>query len=224
MVDLILYNGKLQTQFAGKPHATALAIRSNRILEVGSDPEVRRPGRRAYPTDRPDGPPGPARDDGFSFSLLRLGSWPQAAGACRSGFAGGFTGSCCPGRRPKYPPAAGSSGRVGPRFAGRYTRLPTRTDLDPQTPAHPVILWRSDGHLAVANSLALKAANIELKQQIHRQGLIDRDASGQPTGVLRDLAINLVREVIPLPAEDEIVAGNARWNYCIASIGVDWSP
>jgi hypothetical protein len=82
-------------------------------------------------------------------------------------------------------------------------RLITCADLDDLTPASPTILWRSDGHLAVANSLALKAAQINAKTLGPPQGVIDRDETGQPTGVLRELAINLVREVIPPLTEDE---------------------
>jgi predicted amidohydrolase YtcJ len=85
-------------------------------------------------------------------------------------------------------------------------RLLTRADLDSLAPANPTILWRSDMHLAVANSLALQAANINAETPDPPQGVIDRDASGQPTGVLRELAINLVREVIPPPTEDETLA------------------
>lgn len=84
--------------------------------------------------------------------------------------------------------------------------LLSRADLDDLTPANPAILWRSDMHLAVANSLALEAANISAETSDPTQGVIDRDASGQPTGVLRELAINLVREVIPPPTEAEAIA------------------
>ncbi len=85
-------------------------------------------------------------------------------------------------------------------------RLITRADLDSLTPANPAILWRSDMHLAVANSLALQEANISAETPDPPQGVIDRDATGQPTGVLRELAINLVRVVVPPPTQAETVA------------------
>ncbi len=84
-------------------------------------------------------------------------------------------------------------------------RLITRADLDDLTPANPAILWRNDMHLAAANSLALQAAHISAETPDPPQGVIDRDASGRPTGVLRELAINLVRDVIPSPTEEEAV-------------------
>jgi predicted amidohydrolase YtcJ len=84
-------------------------------------------------------------------------------------------------------------------------RIPTRADLDDIAPAHPIILWRSDMHLAVVNSQALQKAGITSDTPDPPAGVIDRDTSGQPTGVLRELAINLVRAVIPPPSEDETV-------------------
>ena len=83
--------------------------------------------------------------------------------------------------------------------------IPTRADLDDVAPAHPVIVWRSDMHLAVVNSRALREAGITGDTPDPPQGVIDRDESGQPTGVLRELAINLIRDVIPPPTEEETV-------------------
>jgi predicted amidohydrolase YtcJ len=85
-------------------------------------------------------------------------------------------------------------------------RIPMRADLDTAAPVHPVILWRSDLHLAVVNSRALRAAAINERTPDPPQGVIDRDEHGRPTGVLRELAINLVSDAIPLPDEDEVVA------------------
>ena len=62
-----------------------------------------------------------------------------------------------------------------------------------------MLLWRADLHLAVANSRALAAAGIDCRTPDPRFGVIDRDGRGRPTGILRDLAINLVKKVIPPP-------------------------
>jgi hypothetical protein len=88
----------------------------------------------------------------------------------------------------------------------RDPQMPSRDDLDDVAPNHPVVVWRSDLHLAVVNTLALQQAGIDVDTPDPSQGRIDRDASGRPTGVLRELAINLVRDAIAEPPEDEVVA------------------
>ncbi|MGE5672455.1 MAG: amidohydrolase [Mycobacterium leprae] len=81
-------------------------------------------------------------------------------------------------------------------------REPTRYDLDPATPGQPVFLQRNCNHVAVVNSVALRLAGITRETPDPAGGKIDRDpASGEPTGMLRENAMDLVRRVIPkLPA------------------------
>lgn len=81
--------------------------------------------------------------------------------------------------------------------------LPTRQDLDKVTGDHPTFLDRIDGHIAIANSAALAAARISGKTQPPQGGAIDLDASGEPTGILRESAQGLVYNVIPPPSHEE---------------------
>ncbi len=78
-------------------------------------------------------------------------------------------------------------------------RLPTRHDLDRVCGPHPALLYRKDGHVAVANSVALQKAGVSSQTANPPGGEIDRDERGEPTGVLRDRAIELVEEAIPEP-------------------------
>src|SRR6185437_2235887 len=81
--------------------------------------------------------------------------------------------------------------------------LPTRQDLDRVTGTHPAFLGRVDGHIAVANTAALKAAGIDATTPDPFGGHIDRDASGQPTGIIREgPAVSLVEKIIPPPSTD----------------------
>jgi predicted amidohydrolase YtcJ len=80
--------------------------------------------------------------------------------------------------------------------------LPSRRDLDEISSGHPIFLDRVDGHLAVANTRALQLANITMASRDPQGGKIDRDESGQPTGLLRDAAKNAVSTVIPKPTRD----------------------
>ncbi len=82
--------------------------------------------------------------------------------------------------------------------------LPTRTDLDAVTNGHPAIFRRVDGHMAVANSAALAAANITSATADPSGAKIDRDPSGNPTGILREsAAYDLVFSKIPPPTLEE---------------------
>jgi len=75
--------------------------------------------------------------------------------------------------------------------------LPTRWDLDEVSEGHPVYLDRVDGHLAVANTRALQQASITIASHDPEGGLIDRDADGQPNGILRETAKQAIYAVIP---------------------------
>ena len=81
--------------------------------------------------------------------------------------------------------------------------LPTRQDLDKVTGDHPAFLSRVDGHIAIANTAALAAAGITAKTQMPEGGAIDLDASGEPTGIVRESAQELVGKVIPPPTHEE---------------------
>ena len=65
------------------------------------------------------------------------------------------------------------------------------------------MLWRADLHAAWANTAALARAGIGPDSPNPPAGVIDRDPHGQATGILRELAIGLVRRVIPPPSEAE---------------------
>ena len=84
-------------------------------------------------------------------------------------------------------------------------RMPTRETLDRAAPVHPVLLWRCDLHLAAANSAALKLAGITAETADPPEGRIERDAKGEPTGILRELAINLVRQAVAPPDSDQVM-------------------
>jgi predicted amidohydrolase YtcJ len=85
-------------------------------------------------------------------------------------------------------------------------RHPTRHDLDRAAPAHPIVLGRTCGHIIVANSRALELAGITSATPDPAGGEIDRDEHGEPTGVLRETAMALLRSVQPPPTEDDLTA------------------
>ncbi len=82
-------------------------------------------------------------------------------------------------------------------------QLPSRHDLDAVTGDHPAVFSRADGHSSVANSLALKAGGVTRNTPDPAGGKIDRDAKGEPTGILRDAAEGLVASKIPKPTPSQ---------------------
>jgi predicted amidohydrolase YtcJ len=81
--------------------------------------------------------------------------------------------------------------------------LPSRWDIDEVTTDHPVFLQRVDGHIAVANTRALQLASITVASKDPPGGKIDRDTTGQATGILRETARQAVTVVIPKPNHDK---------------------
>ena len=75
--------------------------------------------------------------------------------------------------------------------------LPTKEIIDRVAPDTPVFLSRYDGHMGVANSAALRLAGITASTPDPPGGTIVRDAQGNPTGALKDAAIDYIDKVIP---------------------------
>jgi hypothetical protein len=76
--------------------------------------------------------------------------------------------------------------------------------IDGATPGNPVFINRLDGHMCLANTLALKAAGITKETPDPPGGTIVRDAQGEPTGILKDAAMDPVYAIIPDMSEEEI--------------------
>ena len=83
-------------------------------------------------------------------------------------------------------------------------RLPTRQLIDEATGNHPAFVSRLDGHMALANTRALRLAEITRETPDPPGGVIVRDASGEPTGALKDAAMNAVERVIPPASQEEL--------------------
>lgn len=87
---------------------------------------------------------------------------------------------------------------------GRY---PTRWELDEVTPNNPLYIQRRDGHIGIANSLALEAGCINKDTPDPPHGKIDRDENGVPTGVLRESAKDIVYDEMPPYTVEEYYNG-----------------
>ena len=98
--------------------------------------------------------------------------------------------------------------------------LPTRAWIDRVTPKHPAWINRLDGHMALANSAAMRAAGITAQTAEVSGGTIVRDKHGEPTGMFKDNAMSLVQRVIPAASDAQLDGAlDAAMTY-VASKGV----
>ena len=207
--DLILLHGKVWT---GEPapgaSATriveAVAIANGRILAVGSDKEI-----RAY-----QGPNTTVVD--LKGRLAVPGLTDSHAHFIQGGFQllsvdlkdarseEEFVRRVAEKAR-TLPPGRWMQGGDWDEEAWSSEKLPTRWLIDSVTPRTPVFISRYDGHAVLANSLALKLAGVTKNTPDPPGGVIVHDPkSGEPTGVLKDEAQDLVAKVIPHPSESEM--------------------
>ena len=98
--------------------------------------------------------------------------------------------------------------------------MPTKELISAVTPDTPVFVSRYDGHMGLANSLALRLAGITAKTPDPPGGTIVRDAQGKPTGALKDAATDYIDKVIPPLSHDQRVNAVKRALAYADSVGV----
>jgi predicted amidohydrolase YtcJ len=99
--------------------------------------------------------------------------------------------------------------------------LPRHEWIDSVTPANPVFVNRLDGHEALANALALRAAGITAVTPTPLGGEVPRDPrTGEPTGIFKDRALDLIGRVVPAPSPEQRDSALARALAAAASLGV----
>lgn len=217
--ELILFNGDFYTQDVARPRARAVAIAAGRIMAVGSDEEIRNlagPETELINLDGRLGLPG-LMDSHFHYYDWAMGRKSLTLSDVRS-----FTELLDSVSRAvgKAEPDSWILGQGWNEADWPENRMPTRSDLDAIAPAHPVLLWRCDLHLAVANSKALEQAGMTDDSADPTEGTIDRDQSGRPNGILRERAANMVKEVIALPDENILAEAMRDGIAVLHSLGI----
>src|SRR5438105_12826586 len=99
-------------------------------------------------------------------------------------------------------------------------QLPTKELIDPVTRGLPIFVNRYDGHMALANSVALRMAGITAKTPDPPGGTIVRDPQGNPTGALKDAAMDYVYKIIPPLSHEQRLHAVKRALAHAASLGV----
>jgi predicted amidohydrolase YtcJ len=201
--QLILFHGRILTVDARDSIAQALAIRDGKIIAVGSDADILRLADAA--TRRIDlhgqtATPGlidshahiadAGVEELYHVHLSDAGSVAEVVRRVRAGIAALKPGEWL----------QGDGWDEGKLAEQRYV---TAADLDPVSPHNPLWLMHTTGHYGVANSAALNLAKISAASKDPPAGTIDRDARGQPTGVLKESAKNAVLDLIPPPTAQQ---------------------
>jgi predicted amidohydrolase YtcJ len=208
--DLVLIHGHILTVDAKDSVAQALAIRSGVIVKVGTDAEVREfeskaPGLRIIDLQGHTVTPGlidthaHIAEGGvgelYSVQLSDAASIKEIVSRVKAKVA-----TVKPGEW-----ITGSGWDEGKLAEHRYV---TAADLDAVSPKNPVWLLHTTGHYGVANTVALKMANVNSKTPDPAAGTIDRDPNGNPTGVLKeDPAMEPVRHLIPETTPEQMRQG-----------------
>jgi predicted amidohydrolase YtcJ len=201
--QLILFHGRLLTVDSHDSIAQALAIRDGKIVAIGSDRDILRltgaatqridlHGRTATPglIDSHAHIADAGVEELYHVHLSDASTIAEVVKRVRAGIAGLKPGEWLQG-----------DGWDEGKFAER--RYVTAADLDGVSPDNPLWLMQTTGHYGVANSAALRLAKISAASKDPPAGTIDRDAAGQPTGVLKESAKDAVIDLIPPPTAQQ---------------------
>src|SRR6516162_6072764 len=197
--DLIVLNANVLTQNVKAPVAEAFAVKEGKFISVGSNPDIKQlagpqtkvldlGGKTVVPgfIDAHAHPRAIYDEDSRWYDIEagpdKVKTMDDLIAAIRRKAA----------NTPKGMPITGTGYQET-----KLGRHPTRQDLDKGTTDHPVIITHSSGHLSVCNSAALALAKVTKDTIDPNGGKFERDARGEPTGLLKERAAAIVRSAAP---------------------------
>ena len=202
-VDLVVLHGKVWTENPQQSEAQAFAVSGHRILAVGSDAEIE---KLAGPQTKIIDAHGRRVVPGFNDAHVHFFWGGQGLTSVQLLDATS---------REQFVQRIGDFARTRP--AGEWivdgnwdeqkwtpAVLPSHEWIDAVTPNNPVWVHRSDGHMMLANAVAMKLAGITKNTPDVPGGVIVRDQDGNPTGIFKDAAKDLVERVIPPPSDAQV--------------------
>ena len=217
--DLIITNAKIWTVDKSLPVAQAVAVIGDRIVAVGSSTDVE--AWRGPHTQVIDAG-GKLLLPGFNDAHVHFVSGGRQLDSIQLNDATSAQ---------EFARRIGERAKVTPKGewieGGNWdetkwnpAEMPTKGLIDALTPDTPVFVSRYDGHMGLANSLALRLAGITAKTPDPPGGAIVRDAQGNPTGALKDAATDYIEKVIPELSHEQRVKAVKRALAYAASVGV----
>ncbi len=215
----IFYNGRIFTSNPEQPYAEAMVVEAGKIIWIGSNKDIKETA--AACTDLKGKRVLPGFVDAHMHPLFLANAVKQIA--------------CTP-------PAVNSIDEMLQKVMEKRAcspdngswiegwgydenklsegRSPNRWDLDKASPDVPVFIMRTCFHIAVVNSRALQLAGINKDTPDPAGGKIDRDENGEPTGILRECAKDLVYSMIPKPTMDVSADNLALLSTILLSQGI----
>ena len=217
--DLIVRNAKVWTVDKGRPTAQAVAVLGERIVAVGSNDDVEAwHGAHTRTIDASGKLLLPGFNDShvhFVDGGLALDSVQLNDAASAAEFARRIAE-----RARKTTKGEWVTGGDWDETKWTPATMPTKELLDPLTPDTPVFVSRYDGHMALANSFTLRLAGITSQTPDPPGGVIVHDAQGNPTGALKDAAMDYVYKIAPPLSHDERLRAVKRALAHAAALGV----
>ena len=204
-LDGVIYTGAGLAE--DKPQTVeALAIRDGKVVAVGTTAEIRLlAGPNTRIRDLRSARTGVTVFPGFNDAHVHLGT--AATELTNLDLAGVTSLKQMMDRVADYarrtPPDHWITGGRWDQTLWPGKKLPSRQELDRVTAGHPAFLVRVDGHIALANTAALRAAGLSARTQPPQGSAIDHDHKGRLTGILRESAQELVEKAIPAPTPQE---------------------
>jgi len=207
-VDLVLTNGRVVTVEESQPEAQAIAITGDRIVAVGSSGDIRPyvgPATKVVDVSGQLVIPGFVEGHGhftgvgaaqLNLNLMNAHSWDEIVAMVAEAVKTARPGQWIRGRgwhQEKWtaPPSPNVEG------------FPTHGSLDRVSPDNPVVLTHASGHASFANGKAMEMSGLTRKTPNPEGGEVLKDASGEPTGLLREKASDLIKEPA-LSAADQL--------------------
>lgn len=217
--DIVIFNANIHTMDTAQPTARSIAVWQNKIIAVGTDADTKPligPNTRVIDAGGKLLLPGfndahvHFLETGFQLSSVNLRDAQTPAEFTR--ILKEFVASAPKGRW--------IQGGRWDHENWKPANLPTKELIDAVTPDNPVFISRLDGHMALANSVAMRMAGVTKDTKDVPGGVIVRDANGEPTGIFKDGAMDLINRVIPDPSfEEKLEMAQAASDH-VVSLGV----
>jgi predicted amidohydrolase YtcJ len=217
--DIVIKNANIRTMDAKRSVARSIAILAGRIIAIGSDADTKDlVGANTRVIDARGRLVLPGFNDAHVHFLetgsqlssvdLRSAQSPEEFVSRIKLFAS------------KIPKDRWVLGGQWDHENWKPNNLPTAAMIDAVTPDNPVFVNRLDGHMALANSLAMKLAGVDKNTKDVAGGVIVRDSKGNPTGIFKDSAMALIERVIPNASfEQDLESAQAATDHA-ASLGI----